>query len=121
MVQEEFVIHEKGWRSELCTPNPIAFTGFAPGGGPNAMAQQKRWAIGLLEIFFSKHCPVFGTIFLKLNLRQCLAYMWIINYWGLKPLFEVCYACLLSHSIITNSTFLPMVSFFEKIILKQSN
>ncbi|XP_068466417.1 cellulose synthase-like protein B4 isoform X2 [Phaseolus vulgaris] len=102
-------IHEKGWRSELCTPNPIAFTGFAPGGGPNAMAQQKRWAIGLLEIFFSKHCPIFGTIFHKLTLRQCLAYMWIINYWGLKPLFEVCYACLLSHSIITNSTFLPMV------------
>ncbi|KAK8464019.1 hypothetical protein PHAVU_011G101700 [Phaseolus vulgaris] len=101
-------IHEKGWRSELCTPNPIAFTGFAPGGGPNAMAQQKRWAIGLLEIFFSKHCPIFGTIFHKLTLRQCLAYMWIINYWGLKPLFEVCYACLLSHSIITNSTFLPM-------------
>ncbi|KAK7342084.1 hypothetical protein VNO80_25027 [Phaseolus coccineus] len=101
-------IHEKGWRSELCTPNPIAFTGFAPGGGPNAMAQQKRWAIGLLEIFFSKHCPIFGTIFHKLTLRQCLAYMWIINYWGLKPLFEVCYACLLSHSIITNSNFLPM-------------
>ncbi|CAJ1979070.1 unnamed protein product [Sphenostylis stenocarpa] len=100
-------IHEKGWRSELCTPNPIAFTGIAPGGGPTAMAQQKRWAIGLLEIFFSKHCPLFGTMFHKLTLRQCLAYMWIINYWGLKSIFEVSYACLLSHCIITNSNFLP--------------
>ncbi|TKY66990.1 Cellulose synthase protein H1 [Spatholobus suberectus] len=100
-------IHEKGWRSELCTPNPIAFTGFAPRGGPTSMAQQKRWATGLLEIFFSKHCPIIGTLFRKLTLRQCLAYMWIIN-WGLNPVFEVCYACLLAYCIVTNSNFLPL-------------
>ncbi|TKY66991.1 Cellulose synthase protein H1 [Spatholobus suberectus] len=102
-------IHEEGWRSELCTPNPIAFTGFAPGGGPTAMAQQKRWATGLLEIFFCKHCPIIVTLFRNLTLRQCLAYMWIIN-WGLRPVFEVCYACLLTYCIITNSNFLPLVS-----------
>ncbi|RDX99405.1 Cellulose synthase-like protein H1, partial [Mucuna pruriens] len=99
-------IHEKGWRSEMCTPNPIGFTGFAPGGGPMSMAQQKRWATGLLEIFFSKHCPIIGTLFRKLTLRQCFAYMWIVN-WGLQPFFEVCYACLLAYCIITNSNFLP--------------
>ncbi|KAL2328374.1 hypothetical protein Fmac_021801 [Flemingia macrophylla] len=100
------IIHEKGWRSELCTPTPIAFTGFAPGGGPTTMTQQKRWATGLLEIFFSKHCPIIGTLLRGLTLRQCLAYMWIIN-WGLKPVFEVCYACLIAYCILTNSNFIP--------------
>ncbi|KAJ1381427.1 Protein kinase-like domain superfamily [Sesbania bispinosa] len=99
-------MHEKGWRSELCTPNPIAFTGCAPVGGPSSMAQQKRWATGLLEVFFTKHCPIFGTLFGKLSFRQCLAYMWIIN-WGLWPVAEVCYACLVAYCIITNSNFLP--------------
>ncbi|XP_027345546.1 cellulose synthase-like protein H1 isoform X2 [Abrus precatorius] len=99
-------IHVKGWRSELCTPNPIAFTGFAPGGGPTSMAQQKRWATGVLEIFFSKHCPIIGTLFHKLTLRECFAYMWITN-WGLGPIFEVSYACLIAYCIITNSNFLP--------------
>ncbi|XP_020234230.1 cellulose synthase-like protein H1 [Cajanus cajan] len=99
-------IHEKGWRSELCTPSPIPFTGFAPGGGPTTMTQQKRWATGLLEIFFCKHSPIIGTLFRKLTLRQCLAYMWIIN-WGLQPVVEVCYACLIAYCIVTNSNFLP--------------
>ncbi|KAG2397358.1 Cellulose synthase-like protein [Vigna angularis] len=99
-------IHERGWRSEFCTPNPIAFTGFAPGGGPTAMVQQKRWATGFLEIFVSEYCPIFGTLFHKLTLRQCIAYMWILN-WGLRTVFELCYACLLAHCIITNSNLLP--------------
>lgn len=99
-------IHEKGWRSELCTPSPIPFTGFAPGGGPTSMIQQKRWATGLLEIFFCRHSPIIGTLFRKLTLRQCLAYMWIIN-WGLQPVVEVCYACLIAYCIVTNSNFLP--------------
>ncbi|KEH29713.1 putative cellulose synthase (UDP-forming) [Medicago truncatula] len=99
-------IHKKGWRSELCTPDPIAFTGCAPIDGPTCMAQHKRWATGMLEIFFSKHCPVFGAIFDKLSFRQFLAYMWIMN-WGFSPVAQVCYACLVAYCIITNSYFLP--------------
>jgi len=113
-------IHEKGWRSELCTPSPIPFTGFAPGGGPTSMAQQKRWATGMLEIFICKHCPIISSLFRKLTLRQCLAYMWIIN-WGLQPVFEVCYACLLAYCIITNSNFLPQVSIQKMLKTKQTN
>ncbi|KAK7312700.1 hypothetical protein VNO77_36772 [Canavalia gladiata] len=99
-------IHKKGWRSEFCTPSPVPFLGFAPGGGPTSMAQQKRWATGLLEIFFSKHCPIISTLFHKLTLRECFAYMWICN-WGLRPVSEVCYACLIAYCIMTNSNFLP--------------
>ncbi|CAI8583785.1 unnamed protein product [Vicia faba] len=99
-------MHEKGWRSELCTPDPVAFTGCAPSDHPTSMSQQKRWATGMLEIFFSKHCPIFGTIFAKLSFREFLAYMWIIN-WGFNPVALVCYSCLIAYCIITNSYFLP--------------
>ena len=102
-------IHEKGWRSEFCTPNPIAFTGCAPEGLPASMSQQRRWATGLLEIFFSKHCPVIGTLYGKLRFRQCLAYVWLVG-WGFQPLFEICYACLLTYCSISNSNLLPQVS-----------
>ncbi|XP_058729651.1 cellulose synthase-like protein H1 isoform X2 [Vicia villosa] len=99
-------IHQKGWRSELCTPDPIAFTGCAPSDNPTSMSQYKRWSTGMLEIFFSKHCPIFGTIFAKLSFRQLLGYMWIIN-WGFNPFAQVCYSCLIAYCIITDSYFLP--------------
>ena len=93
----------------MCTPNPNAFTGCAPIDFPASMKQQKRWATGMLEILLSKHCPIFGTLYGKLRFRQCLAYMWIIN-WGLRPVFEICYACLLTYCSISNSNLLPQVS-----------
>ncbi|MED6112365.1 hypothetical protein PIB30_061005 [Stylosanthes scabra] len=100
-------IHKMGWKSEFCTPEPMAFTGVAPIGLPAAMSQQKRWATGMLEIFFNKnYCPLLCTIFGKLHFRQFLAYMWILN-WGFQPIFEVSYVCLLTFCIITNTNFLP--------------
>ncbi|QHO56162.1 hypothetical protein HN873_007364 [Arachis hypogaea] len=100
-------IHKKGWRSEFCTPEPIAFTGCAPIGLPTSMGQQKRWATGMIEIFFNKkYSPLVCTIFGKLHFRQFLAYMWIMN-WGFQPIFEASYVCLLTYCILTNSNFMP--------------
>ncbi|KAK9924515.1 hypothetical protein M0R45_032880 [Rubus argutus] len=99
-------IHNKGWRSILYSPNPPAFLGCAPTGGPASMTQQKRWATGLLEILLSENCPIFGTLFASLQFRQCLAYFWILS-WGLRSVPELCYAALTAYSIITNSHFLP--------------
>ena len=105
-------IHTKGWRSEMVTPDPIAFTGCAPAGGPNSMTQQKRWVTGVLEFFFSKKSPILGTMFGKLQFRQCLGYMWMIN-WGLRSVPEVCYAALLAYCTITNSNLFPKVSICD--------
>ncbi|XP_050380552.1 cellulose synthase-like protein H1 isoform X2 [Argentina anserina] len=99
-------IHNKGWKTILYAPNPPAFLGCAPTGGPVSMTQQKRWATGLLEILFSKNCPIFGTIFANLQFRQLLSYFWILS-WGLRSVPELCYATLPAYSIITNSHFLP--------------
>ena len=103
------MIQKKGWRSVFCTPDPPAFLGCAPSGGPVAMTQQKRWATGLLEILFSKSCPIFSTIFEELQFRQCMPYLWILM-WGLRSVPELCYTALPAYCIITNTSFLPKVS-----------
>ncbi|KAE8075652.1 hypothetical protein FH972_014346 [Carpinus fangiana] len=105
-VSTGLTIHKRGWRSVYCEPNPSAFLGCAPSGGPAAMNQQKRWATGSLEILFSKNCPIFATLFAKLQFRQCLAYLWFFLF-GLRSVYEICYVALLMYSIITNSHLLP--------------
>ncbi|OIT39979.1 putative cellulose synthase-like protein h3 [Nicotiana attenuata] len=99
-------IQGKGWRSAYCTPDPPAFLGCAPSGGPAIMIQQKRWATGLFEIIFFSQSPIIGTLFGKLQLRQCMAYLYI-QLWALRSIFEVCYAILPAYCLITNSSFLP--------------
>ncbi|PNY15594.1 cellulose synthase-like protein h1-like, partial [Trifolium pratense] len=75
-------IHRKGWRSEPITPDPTAFMGCAPGGLLTTMVQQKRWGSGLTVVFFSKHSPVMGILF-------------------------VSYAALVAYCIITNTNIFP--------------
>lgn len=101
-------IHERGWRSAYSNLDPPAFLGCAPSGGPAYMTQQKRWATGLFEILVSKKNPIFATIFGQLQLRQCLAYLWILI-WGFRSVPELCYILLPAYCIITNSNFLPKV------------
>ncbi|XP_027339841.1 cellulose synthase-like protein B4 [Abrus precatorius] len=101
-----FNIHRKGWRSECCTPDPIAFTGCAPRGLVSTMIQQKRWASGVTVSFFGKHSPLLGFLFGKIQFRTCLSYFWIAN-WGIRSVFEVCYAALPAYCIITNTNIFP--------------
>lgn len=102
-------MHRKGWRSECCTPVQTAFKGCAPVGLLTTMIQQKRWASGLTVVFFGRHSPVMGTLFGKIQIRAGLSYCWLTN-WGLRSVFEVCYAALVAYCIITNSNIFPKVS-----------
>ncbi|KAK4845721.1 hypothetical protein QYF36_008311 [Acer negundo] len=99
-------IHKKGWRSGYCTPDPPAFLGCAPSGSLATLTQQKRWSTGLLEILCSKNNPISATLKANLQFRMCVAYLWITT-WGLRSIFELCYAALPAYCIITNSNFLP--------------
>ncbi|XVE78450.1 hypothetical protein DITRI_Ditri13aG0146200 [Diplodiscus trichospermus] len=101
-------IHRKGWNSSLHSPQPPAFMGCAPSGGPEAITQQKRWATGVLEILISKNSPIIATLTAKLQFRTCLAYLWI-HVWGLRSIPELCYATLPAYCILTDSCFLPKV------------
>ncbi|XP_034701263.1 cellulose synthase-like protein H1 isoform X2 [Vitis riparia] len=102
------IIHARGWKSTDCRPDPPAFLGCAPSGGPAALIQQKRWATGLLEVLFSKNSPFIITFTAKLQFRQCLAYMWMLS-WGLRPIPELCYLALPAYCIMAGSHFLPKV------------
>ncbi|KAK3404472.1 hypothetical protein EUGRSUZ_K00778 [Eucalyptus grandis] len=99
-------IQTKGWKSVYCSPNPPAFLGCAPSGGPASMTQQKRWATGLLEVLVSKKNPIYGTLFVQLHFRQCLAYLWLLIR-ALRSIPEFLYALIPAYCIMTNSHFLP--------------
>ncbi|RVW38932.1 putative cellulose synthase-like protein H3 [Vitis vinifera] len=101
-------IQARGWKSTDCRPDPPAFLGCAPSGGPAALTQQKRWATGLLEILFSKNSPFIAAFTAKLQFRQCLAYLWFIS-WALRSIPELCYLALPAYCIMAGSHFLPKV------------
>lgn len=102
-------IHTTGWKSVLMDTNPPAFLGCAPTGGPASLTQFKRWATGVLEILISKNSPILGTIFGRLQLRQCLAYL-IVDVWPVRAPFELCYALLGPFCLLANQSFLPKAS-----------
>ena len=101
-------ILRRGWRSECCTPDTIAFTGCAPGGLHSTTVQQKRWASGLTEAFFGKYSPILCTLVGKIQFRAGLSYCWLSS-WALRSVCEVCYAALPAYCLITNTNFLPKV------------
>ena len=109
-------IHAAGWRSALLNPDPPAFLGGAPTGGPASLTQYKRWATGLLEIVFSRNNPVLLWIFKRLELRQCLGYL-VIDVWPLRAPFELCYALLGPYCLLANRSFLPKVTFCHHHII----
>ncbi|XP_023765109.1 cellulose synthase A catalytic subunit 7 [UDP-forming] [Lactuca sativa] len=48
----------RGWRSIYCMPKRPAFKGSAPINLSDRLNQVLRWALGLVEIFFSRHSPI---------------------------------------------------------------
>ncbi|CAA7409860.1 unnamed protein product [Spirodela intermedia] len=53
-----FKMHCHGWRSIYCIPSLPAFKGSAPLNLSDRLHQVLRWALGSVEIFLSKHCPI---------------------------------------------------------------
>lgn len=53
-----FKMHCHGWRSVYCIPFRPAFKGSAPLNLSDRLHQVLRWALGSVEIFLSRHCPL---------------------------------------------------------------
>lgn len=53
-----FKMHCHGWRSIYCIPDRPAFKGSAPINLSDRLNQVLRWALGSVEIFLSRHCPL---------------------------------------------------------------
>ncbi|XP_010469576.1 PREDICTED: cellulose synthase-like protein B3 [Camelina sativa] len=99
-------IHSRGWTSSFISPDPPAFLGAMPPGGPEAMVQQRRWAAGMLEVLFNKRSPLIGVFFGKLRFRQSLAYLYILT-WGLRSIPELFYCLLPAYCLLYNSALFP--------------
>ncbi|KAF3628384.1 Cellulose synthase-like protein G3 [Capsicum annuum] len=65
-------LHCEGWKSIFCNPKRPAFLGHVPLSLNDVVIQIKRWAMGLLEIAFSKYSPIiFGMWHLGPIMAQC--------------------------------------------------
>ncbi|CAM8934866.1 unnamed protein product [Rhodiola kirilowii] len=90
--------------------------GCAPLSGPITITQVKRWATGLLEIFFSSRNPIILSFTSNLQLRQSLTFNWIFI-WGLRSFPELCYSLLPAYCILSNSALLPKVDKLEWLLV----
>ncbi|KAH7447502.1 hypothetical protein KP509_01G109400 [Ceratopteris richardii] len=99
-----FKMHVRGWRSVYCMPQRPAFKGSAPINLTDRLHQVLRWALGSVEIFLSRHCPIWYGYGTGLKWLERLAYINTIVYpWTSLPLLAYCSlpaVCLLSGKFI---------------------
>ncbi|XP_059279835.1 probable cellulose synthase A catalytic subunit 3 [UDP-forming] isoform X1 [Lycium ferocissimum] len=100
-----FKMHCHGWRSIYCIPKRPAFKGSAPINLSDRLHQVLRWALGSIEIFFSRHCPLWYGCGGGLNWLERFSYISSTIYpFTSLPLVAYCTlpaVCLLTGDFIT--------------------
>ncbi|KAL5996936.1 Cellulose synthase A catalytic subunit 4 [UDP-forming] [Asimina triloba] len=119
-----FKMHCRGWKSIYCVPDLPAFKGSAPINLSDRLHQVLRWALGSVEIFLSRHCPLWYGYGGKLKWLERLAYTNTIVYpFTSIPLLAYCTipaVCLLTGKFIipelTNFASIWFMALFISII-----
>ncbi|PKU85004.1 Cellulose synthase A catalytic subunit 4 [UDP-forming] [Dendrobium catenatum] len=117
-------MHCRGWRSVYCTPNRPAFKGSAPINLSDRLHQVLRWALGSVEIFLSRHCPLWYGYGGNLKWLERFAYTNTIVYpFTSIPLLAYCTipaVCLLTGKFIiptlNNLASIWFIALFASII-----
>ncbi|KAK9153073.1 hypothetical protein Sjap_000553 [Stephania japonica] len=105
-----FKMHCRGWRSIYCMPLRPAFKGSAPINLSDRLHQVLRWALGSVEIFLSRHCPLwYGFGGGRLKKLQRLAYINTIVY-PFTSLPLIAYCCLPAICLLTGKFIIPTLS-----------
>ncbi|KAF6156248.1 hypothetical protein GIB67_030251 [Kingdonia uniflora] len=120
-----FKMHCRGWKSVYCVPKRPAFKGSAPINLSDRLHQVLRWALGSVEIFLSRHCPLWYGYGGKLKWLERLAYTNTIVYpFTSIPLLAYCTipaVCLLTGKFIiptlTNLASIWFMALFLSIII----
>eukprot|EP00252_Welwitschia_mirabilis_P014826 TRINITY_DN3286_c0_g1_i2.p1 TRINITY_DN3286_c0_g1~~TRINITY_DN3286_c0_g1_i2.p1 ORF type:complete len:911 (+),score=133.52 TRINITY_DN3286_c0_g1_i2:215-2947(+) len=103
-----FKMHCHGWRSVYCIPKRPAFKGSAPINLSDRLHQVLRWALGSVEIFLSKHCPIWYGYEGGLKWLERLSYINSTVYpWTSIPLLAYC--TLPAICLLTNKFIVPEV------------
>ncbi|RRT78221.1 hypothetical protein B296_00007327 [Ensete ventricosum] len=99
-----FKMHCRGWKSVNCIPERAAFKGSAPINLSDRLHQVLRWALGSVEIFLSRHCPLWYGYGGNLKWLERFAYTNTIVYpFTSIPLLAYCTIpaiCLLTGKLI---------------------
>ncbi|XP_047969230.1 cellulose synthase A catalytic subunit 5 [UDP-forming]-like isoform X2 [Salvia hispanica] len=110
-----FKMHCRGWRSVYCTPKRPAFKGSAPINLSDRLHQVLRWALGSVEIFLSKHCPIWYGYGGGLNWLERLSYINSVVYpWTSIPL--IVYCTLPAICLLTGKFIVPEISNYASIV-----
>ncbi|CAA3010327.1 cellulose synthase A catalytic subunit 2 [UDP-forming]-like [Olea europaea subsp. europaea] len=110
-----FKMHCHGWRSVYCIPKRPAFKGSAPINLSDRLHQVLRWALGSVEIFFSKHCPIWYGYGGGLKSLERFSYINSVVYpWTSIPL--IVYCTLPAICLLTGKFIVPEISNYASII-----
>lgn len=72
-----FTLHCKGWKSVFYNPSRPAFLGSSTTNLNDTLVQGTRWNSGLMEVLFSRFCPLIYDLKSRMPLleRMCYAYL----------------------------------------------
>ncbi|KAK2656070.1 hypothetical protein Ddye_009122 [Dipteronia dyeriana] len=110
-----FKMHCHGWRSVYCIPQRPAFKGSAPINLSDRLHQVLRWALGSVEIFFSRHCPIWYGYGGGLKWLERFSYINSVVYpWTSIPLLVYC--TLPAICLLTGKFIVPEISNYASIL-----
>ncbi|XP_055813129.1 cellulose synthase A catalytic subunit 4 [UDP-forming] isoform X1 [Solanum dulcamara] len=109
-----FKMHCRGWRSVYCCPKRAAFKGSAPINLSDRLHQVLRWALGSVEIFMSRHCPLWYAWGGKLKWLERLAYINTIVY-PFTSIALLAYCTLPAVCLLTGKFIVPTLNNYASI------
>ncbi|KAK7400171.1 hypothetical protein VNO78_11371 [Psophocarpus tetragonolobus] len=111
-----FKMQCRGWKSIYCMPLRPAFKGSAPINLSDRLHQVLRWALGSIEIFLSRHCPLwYGFAGGRLKWLQRMAYINTIVY-PFTSLPLIAYCCLPAICLLTGKFIIPTLSNVASVL-----
>ncbi|PPS08185.1 hypothetical protein GOBAR_AA12453 [Gossypium barbadense] len=109
-----FKMHARGWRSIYCMPKRPAFKGSAPINLSDRLKQVLRWALGSVEILFSRHCPIWYGYGGRLKWLERFAYVNTTIY-PVTAIPLLMYCTLPAVCLLTNKFIIPQISNIASI------
>ncbi|KZV16530.1 cell synthase A catalytic subunit 2 [Dorcoceras hygrometricum] len=110
-----FKMHCHGWRSVYCIPKRPAFKGSAPINLSDRLHQVLRWALGSVEIFLSRHCPIWYGYGCGLKPLERFSYINSIIY-PLTSIPLIAYCTLPAVCLLTGKFIVPEISNYASIL-----
>ncbi|XP_028757270.1 cellulose synthase A catalytic subunit 2 [UDP-forming] isoform X2 [Neltuma alba] len=110
-----FKMHCHGWRSVYCMPKRPAFKGSAPINLSDRLHQVLRWALGSVEIFLSRHCPLWYGYGCGLKSLERFSYINSVVY-PLTSIPLLAYCTLPAVCLLTGKFIVPEISNYASLI-----